>query len=239
MKTRVLALLVLAAVLATGMGWAQDRAAADPDAVPAIVRPAIDGPVTEAVGTITYDNNTPFQRSGQVDGTVGNRFTAAAANTLSTLTLRLAGNYGGTAVASVWAPAGGGGTAMLLGRATFSGIPSGAGVTAVTVVVPLAPAIVNGGAGTFIAGIRNTFYTGLQCVPPSTGLNTTCDGVALTQGTATIGNGTHAAAAMFAAPGFPITILTASGTADISGQNAIIRATGENLPVELMQFGID
>ncbi|MCG8457318.1 MAG: hypothetical protein MI919_13665 [Holophagales bacterium] len=247
MRTRSLVLFLLAvglAALLVAHASADPASRKNPDGqgVPATVIPATNT-VNLVVGTITYDNNIPFQRDGQVDGMVGNRFTPGMnPHTLTNITFRVAGNYGASVLASVWQP--GAGTASLLRRWIVNGVPSGGGATAATLVAPVASfggaaSPVTGHSGSFIAGIRNTFYTALACVPPSTGLNTTCDGVALTQGTSTIGNGLNGVRIVFSDPGFtPSVTMVASSGGNIN-QNAILRATGNNLPVELMSFSLD
>ena len=248
MRTRSLCILLVVALAALTLAT---QLSADPAArkapegavgVEATVNPAVEG-VPEAVGTITYDNNVPFQRDSQVDGMVGNRFVPGVdPHTLTTVTFRVAGNYLTSVVASVWQP--GAGTVSNLRRWIVNGVPSGGTATAGTVVAPVAtgggtPTPITGHSGSFLAGIRNTAYTGLACAPPSTGLNTTCDGVALTQGTSTIGNGLNGVRIPFTSGAFVPTLTTfPSGGMDFS-QNAIMRATGDNLPVELMNFSID
>ena len=60
----------------------------------AIVRPSVaNGTFPEGTGTLTYDNNTPFARSGVDGSTVGNKFdTAPDPHGIATATFRLAGN---------------------------------------------------------------------------------------------------------------------------------------------------
>ncbi|MDA8021263.1 MAG: hypothetical protein MPN21_27835, partial [Thermoanaerobaculia bacterium] len=65
-------LLSLLASLATAEPAAR-KAPEGSTGVPATVKPA-SGVAVAAIGTITYDNNVPFQRDGQVNGMVGNRF---------------------------------------------------------------------------------------------------------------------------------------------------------------------
>lgn len=237
-------LLVVLALVVTQL-TAQPAARRAPEGaqgVPATVRPSTNLPV-EAIGTITYDNNVPFQRDGQVNGMVGNRFTPSTnPHTLTDVTFRVAGNYLSSVVASVWQPTGG--SLNILRRWIVNGVPSGGGATAGTVIAPVATpggvvSPITGHSGSFLAGIRNTAYTGLACVPPSTGLNSTCDGVALTQGTATIGNGLHGVRVQFADTAFVPTVATVASSGVDFNQNAIMRATGDNLPVELMNFSID
>lgn len=248
MRTRSICVLLLVALAALTFAT---QMSADPAArkapegsvgVPATVTPAVEG-VPEAVGTITFDNNVPFQRDPQVDGLVGNRFVPGTdPHTLTTVTFRVAGNYLTSVVASVWQP--GAGTVGVLRRWIVNGVPSGGTATAGTVVAPVGtaggtPTPITGHSGSFIAGIRNTAYTGLGCAPPSIGLNSTCDGVALTQGTSTIGNGVNGVRIGFTSGAFLPTLTSFPSSGVDFSQNAIMRATGDNLPVELMNFSID
>lgn len=246
-KTCIVAIAVLVVVGATiTFADTPDRKGAPGQGIDATARPAADG-VIRAIGTITYDNNVPFQRDGQVDGMVGNNFNGLAnPHTLTSVSFRVGGNYGGSVVMSVWEP--GTGTASLLRRWLALGVPSGSVATASTVSVPVANRTVSlstvvspitNHSASLLIGVRNTHYTGLQCAPPSTFLNSTCDGVALTQGTSTIGFGLHGVRLPFASGGvfFP-TITSFGGSGTAIPQNAIMRATGENLPVELMNFTI-
>ena len=243
----------LVVIVGVGQARAQDSGQANPQrkaaagtGVKAIVTPALLGRNSGFSETITYDNNTPFQRDPQVDGTVGNRFQFMPdPHCITTLTFRLAGNYGGSIVASIWDP--GGGTAQLLRRFLVSGVPTGTAATGVTIMAQIgtlngtmtAYSPIVSHSGPFIAAIRNTAYTGLQCTPPASALNSTCDGVALTEGATTIGEGLHGIRLAFTSTAF-VPNVTALGSAGIKiPQNAIMRATGANLPVELMSFAID
>ncbi len=240
-KPLIYSSLAAMAVFSTQMG-AQNRSSDAGTGIPGTVRPAGDSPEL-AVGTIQYDNNTPFNRDPQVSGMVGNRFNGPIANphTITSISFRVAGNYLSSVVASIWQP--GAGTASLLRRWIVLGVPSGGTATASTVSVPVA----NGGtvspiathSGSFLAGIRNTSYTGLSCAPPATGLNSTCDGVALTAGAAPLLGGAHGVRIQFTDGAFPPTVTSVSSSGVDFSQNAIIRTIGESLPVELMSFGID
>jgi hypothetical protein len=240
--------LTLVVVMATSQAGAQDtpqRKASSGSGIQAVVTPAVDG-IPDVVGTITYDNNTPFQRDPQVNGTVGNRFSGMQnPHAVTSLTFRLAGNYGASVVASIWDP--GAGTAMLLRRFLVMGVPTGSASTGSTIMAAVGNRVasvtsispITGHSGDFVAAIRNTAYTGLQCVPPASALNSTCDGVALTEGVATIGGGLHGARIAFSATTF-VPTTTVVGSSGVSFmQNAILRATGDNLPVELMSFSVD
>lgn len=219
------------------------RSAPGGSGIAATVTPAVNGVVPEAVGTITYDNNVPFQRDGQTDAMVGNRFQPNVdPHTLTSVSFRVAGNYGASVVASVWEA--GAGTASLLRRWLVLGVPSGGGATAATVSVPVGQRVgtttmvspITGHSGTFMAGIHNSFYTGFACASAATALNTTCDGVALTAGTA--GTNFHGVRIQLADGVFIPTVTNVMTTGVDIAQNAIMRATGESLPVELMSFTI-
>ncbi len=238
--------LMLIVIVGASQVGAQDnpqRKASAGSGIKATVTPAVAGIPDGVVGTIPYDNNTPFQRDPQVDGTVGNRFNMLQnPHGVTTITFRLAGNYGGSVVGSIWDP--GAGTAQLLRRFLITGVPTGTASTGSTIMAAVGTVSgavdpITGHSGDFIAAIRNTAYTGLQCAPPASALNSTCDGVALTEGAATIGEGLNGARIAFTSTGFVPTI-TAVGSSGVAfQQNAILRATGENLPVELMSFAID
>lgn len=250
---RMPTVLVIPTMLVVIMGASQVGAQDNPQrkasagtGIQAVKTPAAPARVGGFLETITYDNNTPFQRDPQVDGTVGNRFDILPnPHCISTLTFRVAGNYGGSVVASIWDP--GAGTAQLLRRFLVTGVPTGTASTGSTIMAFVGNRVgtttivspITGHSGAFIAAIRNTAYTGLQCAPPSTALNSTCDGVALTEGVATIGEGLHGARIAFTSTVFVPTVTAVGSTGIDFPQNAIMRATGANLPVELMSFAID
>jgi hypothetical protein len=92
--------------------------------------------------------------------------------------------------------------------------------------------------GPFIAGVHNTPFTGSGC-PANSMLNGTCDGVALSAGTMDPGLGFHAFRIPLAGMTFsPPTTMVTAGVAPIAGGNALFRATGDNLPVELMELSV-
>ena len=219
---------------------AQNRSTDDGTGIEGNVRPAGE-PVDRAVGTIQYDNNTPFQRDAQVNGMVGNQFNGLNdPHTVTSVSFRVAGNYGASVIASIWQP--GAGTASLLRRWVVLGVPSGTAATGSTITAPVANGTlvspIAAHSGSFLAGIRNTAYTGLACVPPATALNSTCDGVALTQGIPPFGP-PHGVRIQFTDGAFPPTVTAVATSGVVFPQNAIMRSIGESLPVELMSFGID
>lgn len=212
----------------------------------AIVRPSVaNGTFPEGTGTLTYDNNTPFARSGVDGSTIGNKFdTAPDPHGIATATFRLAGNYDsvnntGSIVLSIWdvEPA----SFMLLYRKNITNAPAvpyggSNNITMFTVTHPLTMAVpVHNGA--FVGGMHNTEYGGCA---GNVGLNSTCDGVALTMGGVDPGMGFHGFQVPFATVNFVPTVATVAGTGTALGNlNAIFRISGDNLPVELMSFGVD
>jgi hypothetical protein len=187
------------------------------------------------VGTIQYDNDTPFQRRAQTDATVGNRFVPTGSHSITAVSFRLAQNYLSSMVMTLWDvnPA----SAVVLARTNITGLPSGAVTGTVFTAALVAPIATH--SGSFIGGMHNTAYTGLGC-PTNTNLNGTCDGVALTAGTVDPGMGFHGAAVQLAGATFtPPTTVVATGVITDFTQNAIFRVTGDNLPVELMNFDVE
>lgn len=199
-----------------------------------VVKKAVNAPTGS--GTQQFDNNTPFRRLGTLGGTVGNRFEVggAIAHSVATVEFAAAGNYATSVVMTVWDinP----GTAMVLLRTQLTGIDQSPAAAA-RFSAMLAPPVV-GHVGSFIAGLRNSDYG------PCNGdqaLASTCDGVALTQGAAGGGGPVFRAARVaFNSTVFVPTINQVNSQgADIAGVNAIFRVTGDNLPVELMQFEVE
>lgn len=196
---------------------------------------ATEGGMNLGIGTIQYDNDTPFNRNGTDGGTVGNRFTPGpGTHSIASVGFALAGNYLASVVMSVWDvnP----GSAQVAARQLVTGIPQSPASTLRFTASLTAPVV--GHTGSFVAGIRNTDYD--PCAG-NTGLGTTCDGVALTQGASPAPpNPSNAARIPFTSPAFVPTVTQVASTgSDIQGVNAIFRATGDNLPVELMKFNVD
>ena len=215
--------------------------------VRASVVPA-SAPVPNVVGTLTYDNNVPFSRHGSDNGTVGNLFNAGFLDphSIANVSFRLAGNYGspslgGSMYMTIWDQ--NPGSFMLLHRVNVAGLPflttmgggGGGTITMFTAMAPLAPPIV-GHNGAFVGGLHQTFF---NACAGNVALNTTCDGVALTMGGVDPGMGFHAIRVPFATEMFTPVITTVPGAGTvIPTTNAIFRATGDNLPVELMNFDV-
>lgn len=233
--------VVVGAVVAFGASPGE-RAAADAAGIPTVraqLRPATGPAAPRAVGTLTYDNNTPFSRRGTDGGTVGNLFNTWVLDphSIDTVSFRVAGNYADSVVMTVWDQ--NPGSFVVLRRQLVTGIPAGGGtntVIAFTAVAPLATAIAAHN-GAFVGGIRNTDYD--PCAG-NVGLNTTCDGVALTAGGVNPGLGFHGLRVPFNSGVFVPTITNVAGSGTSLGTvNAIFRVTGENFPVELMGFGVE
>lgn len=230
----VLLVVVVASVaLVVSTGMANDARKA---AAPGTQVTVYEGQTQRAVGTIQYDNNTPFRRLPTTDHFVGNRFDGVAdPHSIASMSFRLAQNYGGGVVLSIWDvnPA----NVNILRRWYVSGIPA-TNVTPFTFAIPVATPIA-GHTGSFLAGVHNTFYTGLGC-PSNQNLNGTCDGVALTQGTAGVGPPFHGVTVVLNGGVFspPTTLVNSTGQ-DLGTANAIVRVTGDNLPVELMKLGVE
>jgi hypothetical protein len=186
-------------------------------------------------GTIQYDNDTPFNRLGTDGGTVGNRFNpGAGTHSVATVSFAVAGNYANSVVMTIWDI--NAGTAQVLARELVTGIPQSP-ASALRFTAAVATPVV-GHSGSFIAGIRNTDYD--PCAG-STNLGSTCDGVALTQGTSPPPPvASRAARIPFTSGVFVPTITQVNSTgSNIPGVNAIFRVTGDNLPIELMEFTVN
>jgi hypothetical protein len=178
------------------------------------------------VGTLQYDNDIPFQREGN-GAVIGNRFNAGFGDPHSIASFSF--RPGGGATAGFWI----GGfldvnatamTVATIGIAVFTGIPPGT-VGTMVFAVPLSAAV-PAHSGSFLGGIAN-YPTGGGCTT-ATMLGAPCNGVALTAGTMDPGMGFHA-----------VRVLSLGTTGiNIPNRNAVFRATGDNLPVELMQLGV-
>ena len=234
-RLMMFAVLIVAVALAVSTGMANDARKATAAGTQVGVRQG--QPPQRAVGTIQYDNDTPFRRLPNTDAFVGNRFNDGVVDphSIASMSFRLAQNYGGGVVLSIWDvnPA----NVQILRRWYVSGIPS-SNVTPFTFSVGLATGIAVH-TGSFLAGVHNTFYTGFGCAT-DTGLNGTCDGVALTQGTGGVGPPFHGVTVNLNGGVFspPTTLVNSTGQ-DLGTANAIVRVTGDNLPVELMNLDVE
>lgn len=210
--------------------FAQRQAGPNPG-VPSVPAGVAPGGALGA-GTIQYDNDTPFNRNGTDGGTVGNRFgNLVDPHSIATVSFAVAGNYGASVVMTVWDvnPA----SVVVLARQLVLGIAQSP-APALRFTAALATPVV-GHNGDFIAGIRNTDYDPCN---GNAALASTCDGVALTNGTGP--SEFRAARVNFNSGVFVPTVNTVASTGqDIANVNAIFRVTGDNLPVELMDFSIE
>ncbi len=226
-------LVVVVVLLATALvATAGERTAGANPGVPKVRATATSG--DRVVGTQGFDNNTPFRRDGTDGGTVGARFEVGDLNpphSIATVSFAVAGNYSTSMVMTVWDV--NAASVMVLNRQLVTGIPQTPAATGRYSAMLTAPIV--GHSGEFIAGLRNTDYD--PCAG-NQALASTCDGVALTQGVGGGGGPVFRAARVnFSTGSFVPTVNTvASVGADIAGVNAIFRATGDNLPVELMQL---
>jgi hypothetical protein len=181
------------------------------------------------VGTLQYDNDIPFSRDGSLAVPIGNKFDNGFADphSIQKVTFRAAGcfvtpyTYFRLSVFDVNP------TAMsVMNLAQFSGggnCTSGTGGALLRTAMLPVPIV--GHNGPFIGALFNTPFGGCAGV---TGIGGTCEGVALSAGGTDPGMGFHA-----------IRVSNSMATAQNLGtKNAIYRATGDNLPVELMNFGV-
>lgn len=181
------------------------------------------------VGTLGYDNDTPASRFGALGIPVGNAFNNGFLDphSIQAVSFRLAGCFttpyvGAVAFIQDLDP-----TAMTaMGLATFSA-NAGPGVSCsgAAVYTGMLPAPVVAHNGPFFGGILNTPFGGCS---GATGVGGTCEGVALSAGGADPGMGFHAAV-----------VQGGMYTAIAPVKNAIFRATGDNLPVELMGLSVE
>lgn len=230
----ITAILILAAPHVVAEG--PSARTSDAQGSPAGVQEVTPGTHTRVVGTLQYDNDTPFRRLTNTDDLVGNRFAGVAnPHSIASVSFRLAQNYGSSVVMSIWDV--NSGSAVRLRQSMVAGLPNST-VTGFLATFALASPIV-GHSGPFIAGIHNTFYTGYGC-PSNANLNGTCDGVALTGGSPVEGVQLfHGAYINLSGGAFtPATTAVMSSGQSIP-TNAIFRVTGDNLPVELMSFSAE
>jgi hypothetical protein len=181
------------------------------------------------IGTLGYDNDTPASRFGALGVPVGNNFNVGFLDphSIMSVSFRLAGCFttpyvGALAVVQDINP-----TAMTaMGLATFSaGAGPGVSCNGGAVYTGMLPAPVVGHSGPFFGGIMNTAFAGCS---GNTGVGGTCDGVALSAGTMDPGQGFHG-----------VVVNAGMYTAIAPVKNAIFRATGDNLPVELMGLSVE
>jgi hypothetical protein len=234
-RTLVLFLALPALAIVTVNAFAEAARKAPPGGQVTHAVKKVVGPTGS--GTQGFDNDTPFRRDGTLGGTVGNRFEVGDTNpphSVATVEFAAAGNYATSMVMTVWDI--NVGTAMVLLRTQLTGIDQSPAAAA-RFSAMLAPPVA-GHNGSFIAGLRNSDYG--PCGGDQ-GLASTCDGVALTQGAGGGGGPLFRAARInFNSTVFvPVLTQVNSQGANIAGVNAVFRVTGDNLPVELMQFEVE
>ena len=226
------AFVALAAVVLMGTGdlSAQQRQPKE-GFVPDLsgVRPVDYAP--DVVGTIVLDNNIAASRDGALAQPIGNRFAAPnvppGVHSIAAISFKLAGCFttpyvGAQAHIHDINP-----TAMTAMQLAIFSAMAGPGVNcnAAALYTGMVPAPIMGHTGPFFGGILNTPFAGCAGM---TGIGGTCEGVALTMGTMDPGMGFHGhrlVGGMYT-PIAPV-------------KNAIFRVTGDNLPVELMGFGVN
>lgn len=185
---------------------------------------------TNVIGTLGYDNDIPASRFGGLGVPVGNNFNVAVPTqffSIASVSFRLAGCFttpyvGARAFVEDINP-----TAMtVMALATFSA-NAGPGVSCNggAVYTGMLPAPVQNPASPFFAGILNTPFGGCS---GNTGVGGTCEGVALSAGTMDPGMGFHA-----------VVVNGNMYTAIAPAKNAIVRVSGGNVPVELMDLSVE
>jgi hypothetical protein len=182
------------------------------------------------VGTLQYDNDVLANRDGTLAVPVGNRFDNGFADphSINALTFRLAGCFQTPYPQARLTVFDVNPTAMtVMQLAQFSGGGAcSSGTSGVVLRTAMLPAPVVGHSGPFIGAVFNTGYPGCNGM---TGIGGTCEGVPLSPGGVDPGMGFHA-----------IRVGGSMSTAgNLGTRNAILRATGDNLPVELMGFGVN
>jgi hypothetical protein len=185
--------------------------------------------VPTGVGTLGYDNDIPASRNGGVNIPVGNNFNLGFSDphSIAAVSFRLAACFttpyvGARAFVHDIDPTLM--TAMQL--AAFSaGAGPGVSCNGGAVYTGMVPAPIVGHNGPFFGGILNTPFS--PCAG-NTAVGGTCEGVALSAGGVDPGMGFHA-----------VVVNGAMYTAIAPARNAIFRATGDNLPVELMGLSVE
>lgn len=171
----------------------------------------------KVVGTVQYDNGVNHNFRDDWGGVVGNNFNTGFGNphTISVVTFQLNGTFAFTPVRVYGAPVGT--VAPLLAGTTFAGLPQG---VLVTWDLPN------------IVGHNGQFLGGIQQSGSFSTIDSTFTGVDvdITPGP----QGFHGMNINFSGSGFNPAATVAPGVPF----NTIFRATGENLPVELMNFDV-
>jgi len=191
--------------------------------------PSVQGKVASGpnvLGTIQYDNDIPDHKDPSLGAMVGNRFAGLVdPHGLTMVTFRLAGAFGTIVTVSGYDP---NTTAMtVMPLFPFFAVAGMMQSTAGTMLIQVnLPTPVAGHNGSFIAGVFNSsaYSTCATSQPP---LGGSCDAVALTMGGTAVPG--HAVRLQFPIAGTGV---------NIPNVNAIFRASGSNLPVELMEFSV-
>jgi hypothetical protein len=175
------------------------------------------GKTPNVVGTVQYDTGVPHSFRDNTNGVAGNRFNTGFNNphTISVVTFQQVGTFGFTPIRVYGTPVGT--AAPVLAGTTFSGLPIGTPVTWDL------PNIVNHN-GTFLAGESQS--------GSSSTISTTFVAIAVDVNNG--GQGFHGMTITINGGGFNPNATVAPG----QPYNAIMRATGNNLPVELMGFDV-
>jgi hypothetical protein len=186
------------------------------------------GNLPDVIGTLRYDNDIPASRDGTLNIPIGNNFNVGFLNphSITKVSFRLAGCYVTPYPGALVHIFDVNPTVMtVMQLAQFSGgAGPGNNCAGGAVYSGMVPAPIMGHTGPFVAGIHNTPFAGCAGM---TAVGGTCEGVALSAGTMDPGMGFHA-----------VRVNGAMYTAIVPNKNAIFRATGDNLPVELMSFGV-
>jgi len=170
-----------------------------------------------AIGTVQYDTGVPHGFRDNTNAVAGNQFNVGFGNphTISVVTFQQAGTFGFTPVRVYGAPVGT--VAPVLAGTTFSGVGVG---------FPVQWDLPN------IVAHNGSFLVGESQSGSSDTVNPTWVAVAVDVNNG--GAGFHGMNINLGGSGF------VAGATVFPGQpyNAIMRATGENLPVELMHFNV-
>ena len=170
--------------------------------------------------TLQYDTGVPHTNRVGTTNSVGNQFNSGFGNphTLSTVTFQLAGNFAAAGDITVFgAPVGS--AAPVLFSATLSGAP-------INTLIPLPLPGLTNLSGTFLAGVNQSgSMTTINTTFVIVAVDVNSGGFGFHGMSILVGGGGGFNPAPTVVPGVPF--------------NAIIRMTGNNLPVELMDFAVD
>jgi len=224
----VIGVAIVACMLAAGTALTDNNDQREQGIRSAVAVPATHGTGEGSRGNLQYDDGVPAYRDGAIGPGfvfIGNQFSAGlptGAHTLTAATINLAGLWPSNATLGFFGPLAGT-TAPFMGFQAFTGLTAIGWASAALSPVPA-------GSGSFLVGVWNSNYA---LCSGDTALGGTCDGVALGAGT----NGMGHNAMRISMP--TTTAASASGFAPIPGQNALLRVSGSNVPVELMRFEVE